>query len=159
MSGKRTKVIFVCTANICRSPMAERLLRHALDAEPAPLKNLEVLSAGLSAYRDDPASPNSVRALKSVGIPLDDHQSQPLTQGLVDEALAIFCMTESHRTLIQSYFVNLPEHLYLMREWIEDKNQREINDPYGQSLDAYEACRDSMVEAIPAILRFLRQNT
>lgn len=149
-------VLFVCTANICRSPMAHKLLAHALKNEEEPLASLEVRSAGIAAYPGDRASQNAVRALEKVGISLDDHRSQPVTDDLLASSLAVFCMTESHRQLLNARFSSVPDHLYLLREFLPRGSEREIPDPFGADLAAYEACRDSMVEAIPSLLRFLK---
>lgn len=136
--------------------MAQKLLEHALRNEPPPLSQLEVKSAGVAAYPGDRASDNAVRALKKVGIQLEDHQSQPVSRELLAESLVVFCMTENHRHLLNAEFPNLHEHLYLIREFVPPGKGREIPDPFGGDLEAYEACRDNMVEAIPPILRFLR---
>jgi protein-tyrosine phosphatase len=116
-----------------------------------------VVSAGISAYGGDPASPNSHRVLESVGLDLSDHLSQRLTQDLIDRAFAIFCMTSMHKLLVESQFDNTCPHVYLMREFMPDGVDKEISDPYGQDRAAYEATRDSMVEAIPSLLKFLRK--
>ena len=79
-------ILTVCTANICRSPMAEALLQHALRGQPEPLKSLKVVSAGVAARQGERVSENSVIALKKVGINLSGHTSQPLTRELVDDA-------------------------------------------------------------------------
>jgi len=152
-------VIVVCTANICRSPMGEKLLRHALAAEPEPLRSLKVVSAGIAAARGQPATDNSVAALKKVGIDLSGHASQPLTQELLDRALAVFCMTESHRSMIELHFDRVPKNLHLFREFIGRDGNAEIPDPFGGNYREYEACRDSMVEAIPSLVQHLRQAT
>ena len=156
MSDQRDLVIFVCTANICRSPMAERLFRHALDAEEEPLKSLKIISAGVSTMPGQSPSTNSVKALKNVGISLKDHASEPLNQDLIDQAIAIFCMTESHRSIIQMHADPLPKNLYLMREFIPNVEEEEIPDPYGMALNNYENCRDSMVESIPSLVSFVK---
>lgn len=153
----RDHIIVVCTANICRSPMAERLLAHGLAAEASPLNQLKVASAGISAYSGDPASLNSVKALKSVGLDLGNHKSQQISQELLDQAFAVFCMTQTHRALIEVHFQYVPKHLYLFRELMPEGSSIEIPDPFGRDLKEYEACRDSMVEAIPSLLAFLRQ--
>ncbi|MEO0795766.1 MAG: low molecular weight protein arginine phosphatase [Verrucomicrobiota bacterium] len=152
----RDHIIIVCTANICRSPMGERLLAHGLAAEDSPVNGLRVVSAGVSAYNGDPASQNSVLALKPVGLDLTDHQSQQISQELLDKAFAVFCMTQTHRTLIEVHFRSLPAHLFLFRELIGGGASVEIPDPFGRALGEYEICRDSMVEAIPSLLKFLR---
>lgn len=148
-------VLFVCTANTCRSPMAQRLLEHALAREEEPLKSLKVLSAGIGAINGEPPSRNSVEALRKVGLHLDGHTSRLVTPEMIRRAAAVFVMTRSHLRMLGLSFDPLPPHVYLMRAFTEG-DEEEIPDPFGQSLPAYEACRDSMVEAIPGILRFLK---
>ena len=135
--------------------MAAALLRHALAAEPEPLKTLQVLSAGVSAMNGCPAATNAVNALKKVGITLADHRSQRVTQQLLNEAAVVFCMTESHRAMIELEFDPIPARLHLMRELMSGADP-DIPDPFGMNLSGYEASRDSMVEAIPSILDYLR---
>jgi len=137
--------------------MAQALLQHALRAQEEPLKSIKVISAGVAARLGEVVSENSVLALKKVGIDLSKHTSQPLTQKLVDEALAIFCMTESHRAMIQLSFDPPPNNLFLFREFMPKPADPEIADPYGGPLKLYEASRDEMVEAIPSIIDFLKK--
>ena len=153
---QRNLITFVCTGNICRSPMAEKLLAHALKAEPEPLRSLEVISAGVYASDGVEASPNAVDAVKKVGLDLSHHQSRLLTQEIIDRSFAIFTMTESHRDAIKTRFSPLPQYLYLMREFLPDSHEVGIPDPYGSEFDTYEACRDTILEAIPSLLHFLR---
>jgi protein-tyrosine-phosphatase len=136
--------------------MAEALLRHALQGQPAPLDGWRVVSAGVAAHRGAPASANSVTALKKVGLDLSGHRSQPLSTALVNEADLILVMTESHRDMIGLLF-DPPPAVHLLREFMAPGASREIVDPYGSALADYEACRDEIVEAIPSILAHLRQ--
>ncbi len=136
--------------------MAAALLRHALAAQPEPLRSVPVISAGVAARRGDPATEYSAIALKKVGITLASHQSQPVTQELLDKSLLVLCMTESHRTMIQLTGEPPPERLLLFRELLDDR-MREIADPYGSPLPVYESSRDEMVEAIPSIVEYLRR--
>lgn len=155
--AKPGTIVTVCTANICRSPMAEALLRHALRAEPEPLKSMKVVSAGVSARQGDRVSENSVVALRKVGLDVRHHKSQPLTRKVLDEATLILCMTESHRSLIQLTFNPPPTNVYLFREFMPGAASKEICDPYGGPLSEYEACRDEMVEAIPSLMTYLKE--
>ena len=149
-------ILIVCTGNICRSPMGQGLLSHALSAQPEPLRSLKVISAGVAAHTGEAVSENSVTALKKVGIDISHLRSQGLTQQLLDDALVVFGMTESHRSIIRSRAQPKPEHLYLFREFLPAPAVKEIGDPYGGPLKLYESCRDEMVEAIPGIIAYLK---
>ena len=150
-------VLVICTANICRSPMAAGLLRHALAAQREPLKSLKVISSGVSARAGAPATDHSVTSLKKVGIDLSSHVSRPLTQELLDGALAVFCMTESHREMIRLMAdPTVPEKPLLFREFMTT-GSKEVADPYGCALPYYEACRDELVEAVPSLVEFLKK--
>jgi protein-tyrosine-phosphatase len=151
-------VLVVCTANICRSPMAAGLLRHALAAQPEPLKSLRIVSAGVAGRKGEPVSENSVIALRKTGIDISSHVSRPLTQEMLDEARAVICMTESHRAMILLQSEPHPKHIYLFREFMPQLGDKEIPDPYGGPLNVYELCRDEMVEAIPSLLEFLKNH-
>ena len=156
MASERNLILTICTGNVCRSPMAEKLLQHALAAEDAPLNQIEIVSAGVAAGYGDPASPNSVTALKKVKIDLDRHKSQPLTQDLIDRAFLILGMTQSHIDILNHYHTGLPERVHLFREFMGRGELTEIPDPYGQSYTAYSACFDSIAEAIPSLVMYLK---
>ena len=150
-------ILVICTANVCRSPMAEKLLQHTLAAEADPLNQLEVLSAGVAAGYGDPASENSIAALKKVKLDLSRHKSQPITDELIDSAFAIFGMTDSHLDVLRHYYKNLPERVHLLRGFIGGSESDQIPDPIGQDFDAYCACRDAMIEAIPSVVNYLKK--
>ncbi len=152
-------IVAVCTANICRSPMAAALLQHALAARPEPLRSLRVVSAGVAARSGDLVSENSVLALRKVGLNITGQRSQPLTPELIGGALALVCMTESHRAMIHLLFNPPPQNVFLFREFMPKGTDREIADPYGGPLPRYETCRDELVEAIPSLVDFLSRIT
>jgi Protein-tyrosine-phosphatase len=149
-------VLVVCTANICRSPMAAGLLQHALAAQPEPLRSLKVESAGVAARTGERVSENSVLALRKVGIDISRHTSRPLTQEMLNRAAVIICMTESHRAMIQLQSEPPPRNIHLFREFMPAGADKEIPDPFGGPLSVYELCRDEMVEAIPSLVEFLK---
>ncbi|MCX6956063.1 MAG: low molecular weight protein arginine phosphatase [Verrucomicrobia bacterium] len=149
-------IIVVCTANICRSPMAAALLKHALAAQPEPLRSLNVISAGVAARNGDTVSENSVIALKKVGLDIAGHKSTALTQEMLDRAFLVLGMTESHRAMIQLQAERMPKRLHLFREFMPQRGDKEIGDPFGGPLKLYESTRDEMVEAIPSLLEYLK---
>jgi len=138
--------------------MAEALLRATLVKRGQGLERLKVASFGLAAESGLPASTNSVKAMQRIGLDVSGHQSRLLTQADVDRSVVIFGMTESHLAALHSRFDVLPDFVLLLRDVLPTDVPRDIPDPFGGGYRDYEECRDSMVEAIPAMVEFLRQN-
>ncbi len=153
MDNIRNEIVFICTANTCRSPMAEGLFRHALAAQSDPLESLKVSSAGVSVYDRQPASLNSVKSMAKVGIDISDHRSQHITESMIESALVFFTMTETHLAMLSYQIDPPPANAFLMRSFIGGNADTQIPDPFGMNLREYEACRDSMVEAIPSLVK------
>lgn len=158
MAVERDTVTFVCTGNTCRSPMAEALLRATLVKRGQGLEKLKVASFGLAAEDGQPPSANSVKAMQRIGLDVSGHRSRLLTQADVDRSIVIFGMTESHLAALHSRFDVLPAFVLLLRDVLPTDVPRDIPDPFGAGYRDYEECRDSMVEATPAMVEFLRQN-
>lgn len=137
--------------------MAERLFKRAL-IDRGLEDRFQVGSAGISAMDGDLASENSIDACREVGLDITDHQSSALTRASLQEASVIFCMTEPHRALLNMYFELPPGYpVFLMREFL-DLESRELPDPFGQSLEVYQECRDRMIEAMPSLINWVEKN-
>jgi protein-tyrosine-phosphatase len=135
--------------------MGTALLQHALAAQPEPLRSLKVISAGVASRTGESASPHSITALRNVGVDLTGHVSRPVTQELLNHSLLVLCMTESQRDMIELTADPVPDRLHLFRDFMKEDGDREIPDPYGLALPAYEASRDEMVAAVPSIIAYL----
>jgi len=138
--------------------MAEALLRATLVKRGQGLEKLKVASFGLAAEGGQLPSANSVKAMQRIGLDVSGHRSRLLSQADVDRSIVIFGMTESHLAALHSRFDVLPAFVLLLRDVLPTDVPRDIPDPFGGGYRDYEECRDSMVEAIPAMVEFLRQN-
>lgn len=151
-----TKITVICTANVCRSPLGERILAKALETEDAPFSELEVVSAGVAAREGYSASPFSVQVLADEGIDLSDHNSRPLTQELVDESLLVLCMTEDHINIIEAFFEVRENQVHLYRGFMGEKSDPQIPDPFGADLPKYKETLESIKEGTPSIVNYLK---
>lgn len=156
MEDDRPVITVVCTGNVCRSPMAERLLKHALKGEPS-LSHVKVYSAGISAYTGDGPSENAIKALEKVGLDLSDHRSRRLSPELLEISDIIFTMTRVHRDLIRELYPQVSVPILLFREPAAGDNA-EVPDPFGGNLDLYLETRDSLAEAIPPLVGYIKEN-
>ena len=137
---KSKKIIFVCTGNTCRSPMAEYLLKKAL--KKAKLRGFKVCSAGVSATKGDTINPKSAQVLLENGYPVGKFSATPLSEKVLKEGFAFICMTERHReylmdmrwsVLRKSGADEIENNVYSFEE-LAGCN---IPDPYGKDVEEY----------------------
>ncbi len=126
-------VLFVCTANICRSPMAMGLLQNMTSAEK---NNWRIGSAGVWANPGEPASDLAQSVLEKKGILIYDHQSQVVTLELLEAFYLVLTMESMHKEMLQIAFPSYTSHIFLITEMVGKKN--DIADPYGLRFSDYE---------------------
>ena len=139
---KKKSIIFVCTGNTCRSPMAEIILKTKL--KNAGITDVKVSSAGLCASLGEKMSKNSSLALKELGYKPIGFKSKPLTLELINKATMLVCMTNGHKNQLIAF-----NKAYTISELC---SCADVLDPYGQSLEIYVKTARQIEDACEKIL-------
>ena len=135
------KILFVCTGNTCRSPMAAGIFIKL--AARGGLEGIEAASAGISAVEGQPASENAVLACREIGVDIGRHRAHRLTGDELAGADLIVTVSPTHAYILQQAGA-LPDKICVLGE---------IRDPFGGDLQAYRACRDQLAAAIAGLIQ------
>lgn len=135
-----TQILFVCSGNTCRSPMAEGFCKRILTDD----SKYRVSSAGTSATPGEHATQEAINALCNRGIDISRHRSRLLTEDLIHESSFIFAMTERHRQKVLEFCREADRKCFLLAE------DSDIADPFEQDQDVYNECAAQILKAVQA---------
>jgi protein-tyrosine phosphatase len=145
----RTRILIVCTGNMCRSPMAMGLARKIaaarLGCRPDELEDrgIEIRSAGTGAVEGTPASGNAILAAGDLGVDLRDHASRPMTVDALLAADYIWVMTREHLASVVRLAPEVADRVALV-----DPRGEEVGDPMGGDLALYRQCARRLEAAL-----------
>ena len=138
-------VLFVCTGNVCRSPMAAGLF-NAKAMRAGDGDKLVATSAGTWALENEPASTNAVTIMAERGIDLSGHRGRMVSSSELANAAVVIVMTTSHRDALAAEFPEARSKIHLMSE-LKD-HLYDIADPYGDELPEYVKCANDLEQLI-----------
>lgn len=143
-----TRVMFVCLGNICRSPLAEGLLRHHAGARGL---SLHIESSGTSAYHvGEPPDPGSVRVAREHGVDISAQRAQQLTRAHLDTFDVVVAMSESNRRDAQR--LRPGADIWLMRDYDPGFEGRDVPDPWSRGAAAFDEVYDILDRATQNLL-------
>lgn len=164
------RILFVCTGNTCRSPMAMSIFNHLADRELSGL-GYEAASAGLSVPVEEPPSTNAILAIKSrLGTDISGHRAHSLSEAEAEAAYLILTMTRSHKNAILSMYPKMHQKVYTLKEYaygLSDGHMHsgsrkapfnaDVADPFGGSPKSYMLCAEEIEDAVKKLVEKLKK--
>lgn len=146
-------ILFVCTGNTCRSPMAEGIFNSMAENENL---NVRASSAGIYVLPCSKVSKNSVDALSVENIDISKHQPKQLDFQLISDADLVLTMSSSHKSAIINEFPDLKNKVYTIAEFVGEKS--DISDPFGGDLNLYKSCMIDIKSLIEKLILRIKAN-
>lgn len=138
-------VLFVCTANICRSPIAVGLFRKILE-EKRIEGEWQVESAGTWGLDGEPAAAKSLAVMENKGIDISDHRARSVDRDLLESFDLILTMERGQKESMQMEFSQSAERIYLLSEMVDQIH--DVDDPYGGVISEYEDAAEEIEQYI-----------
>ena len=149
------KIMFICTGNICRSAMADWLLKKKI--KDLKKENIEVYSSGIYAYDGDISTWEAKEVMKEYEVDLKDHRATNIRNSNIKEMDLILCATKSHKIAVLDIYPELKEKVYTMKEYVgynrENHDKIDIKDPWGYDIETYRSCAAEIDECLELLIK------
>lgn len=145
------KIMFICTGNICRSAMADGMMKKLVEEKNL---DIEVYSAGIYAETGDYATYNAIEASRMFDVNIALHRATNVRDSLIEEMDLVLCATKSHKQTILTMYPDLKGKVYTIKEYAGiDKEgiNVDISDPWGYNMETYNRCANEIYDCLVKI--------
>ena len=147
------KVMFICTGNICRSAMAEVMLKDKIEKDEKLKGKIEVYSAGTFACAGEASTYSAIEVMEEYGIDLKKHRATQLRESKIEGMDVVLCATVSHKNMVIRMYPELREKTYTMKEYAGyNKEDLDISDPWGYDIETYRFCAAEIEKCIDLMI-------
>lgn len=144
------KIMFVCTGNICRSAMADKLLDKRAKEEKL---DIEIYSCGTFAENGDYPTMEAIETMEEYGVDMRVHRATNIKKSNIEKMDLVLCATTNHKNMVLQLYPELAEKVYTMKEYVGDIQEGvDISDPWGHDLVTYRKCASEINKIIEKII-------
>lgn len=145
------KIMFICTGNICRSAMAEKMMAKMIKEHN---KDIEVFSCGVFAENGDLPTDEAIEVMKEHNIDLTTHKATNIINSNIKEMDLILCATLSHKYSVIQMYPELKDKVFTIKEYVDGpSNNMDIKDPWGYNIIVYRNCAKELESYIDKIIK------
>lgn len=151
------KIMFVCTGNICRSPMGHYYLQKLVN--DAGMENDYLISScGTYANTGESSTINAIEAMKKYNVDLNNHRATNIADTDIEDYDLIICLTLTHKASVIEYSSKLKGKVYTLKEYsYPNDSYKNIDDPWGLNLNVYNDCAEEIVKAVDILFKKLKE--
>lgn len=147
------KIMFICTGNICRSAMAEKMMAKMAKDEN---KDIEVFSSGIFAENGDCSTNEAIEVMKDYDIDLSKHRATNIKSSNIEDMDLILCATLSHKYGVIKMYPHLKSKVFTIKEYVnESSDDIDVKDPWGCNIVVYKNCSQELKYYIEKIFKKL----
>ena len=144
------RIMFICTGNICRSAMAEAILRKTAEEKD---KNIKAYSCGIFAENGAYPTREAIGTMKEYDIDLTEHRATNIRESNIKDMDIILCATIAHKNNVINMYPDLKDKIYTIKEYAGyPENNWDIKDPWGTGLETYRRCAGEIEDCIKKIM-------
>jgi protein-tyrosine-phosphatase len=147
-------ILFVCAANVCRSPMAEGLFKNLIKNNGFTPGSISVRSAGIGNTHGSEASDQAIMVMREKGLDISRHRARTINSDIVNESDLILCMSQEQVSALKQSYAEAQDKFHLLTEFCG--SQGDIDDPSGRPTRVYESCAAQLEELLKVLADKIR---